>query len=100
MRRTSNADVLILSAENYTAGNPAQDPDGPHYLTYYTDALDELGVDYEIYDVDRHDNRSPDHLGVLSHFDAVIWYLGDDYLTRLPGQPARGRARRGSRSRR
>ena len=31
-------------------------------------------MDYEIYDVDRRDNRSPDHLGVLDHFDAVIWY--------------------------
>jgi hypothetical protein len=87
VRRRSNADVLILSAENYTGGNPTQDPDGPHYLTYYTDALDAAGVDYEIYDVDRRDNRSPDHLGVLSHFDTVIWYTGDDYLTRLPGQP-------------
>jgi hypothetical protein len=86
-RRESDAKVLVLSAENYTGGNPAQDPDGPHYLTYYTDALDELGVDYEIYDVDRRGNRSPDALGVLSHFDAVVWYLGDDYLTRLPGQP-------------
>ena len=44
-------------------------------------------MSYEIYDVDRRDNRSPHHLGVLSHFDAVIWYTGDDYLTRLPGQP-------------
>jgi len=87
VRRRSNADVLILSAENYTGGVPAQDPDGPHYLTYYTDALDANGVDYEIYDVDRRDNRSPHHLGVLSHFDAVVWYTGDDYLTRLPGQP-------------
>ena len=30
-------------------------------------------------------------LGVLSHYDAVIWYTGDDYLTRQPGQPARNR---------
>ena len=44
--------VLILSAENYIAGAPAQDPSGPHYLTYYTDALDALGVKYDIYDVD------------------------------------------------
>jgi hypothetical protein len=87
VRRNSGADVLILSAENYTGNSPVQDEDGPHYLTYYTDALDELGVDYEIYDVDRMGNRSPDHLGVLSHFDAVIWYTGDDYLTRRPGQP-------------
>jgi Arc/MetJ family transcription regulator len=30
---------------------------------------------------------SPDHLGVLSHYDAVIWYTGDDDLTRQTGQP-------------
>ena len=82
------------SDENYTGGVPAQDPDGPHYLTYYTDALDALDVDYEIYDVDARGNRSPDALGVLSHFDAVIWYTGDDYLTRLPNQvPGTGTAR-------
>ena len=27
----------------------------------------------------------PDHLGVLSHYDAVIWYTGDDVITREPG---------------
>jgi murein tripeptide amidase MpaA len=93
-RRESDASVLILSAENYTGGVPAQDPSGPHYLTYYTDALDELGVDYEIYDVDRRGNVAPDALGVLSHFDTVIWYTGDDYLTRRPNQmPGTGTAR-------
>ena len=77
-----------MSAENYTAGNPAQDPNGPHYLSYYTDALDAIGVAYDVYDVDRLGNRSPDFLGVLGHYDAVIWYTGDDLLTRQPGQPA------------
>jgi len=54
VQRRSTADLLILSAENYTAGVPAQDPDGPHYLTYYTDALDELGVDLEKAPTSRH----------------------------------------------
>ncbi len=63
------------------------DTSGPNYLTYYTDALDANGVAYDIYDVDKRGNRSPDWLGVLSHYDAVIWYTGDDYLTRYPGQP-------------
>ena len=35
-------------------------------------------MDYDVYDVDARGNRSPDHLGVLSHYDAVIWYMGDD----------------------
>ena len=53
--------VLILAAEDYLAGNPAQDPDGPHYLSYYTDALDANGVAYDVYDVDRmgHRRRTP-----------------------------------------
>ncbi len=87
--------MLILSAENYTAGNPAYpDTTGPSYLTYYTDALDANGVAYDIYDVDKRGNRSPDWLGVLSHYDAVVWYMGDDYLTRQPGQgPGTGTAR-------
>ena len=84
----SGAKVLILSAENYTGPRPTQDPEGPHYLTYYTDVLDQLGVKYDIYDVDARGNVSPDHLGVLDHYDAVIWYTGDEELTRLPGQPA------------
>ena len=88
-RAESGAKVLILSAENYTAGVPAYpDTTGPSYLTYYTDALEANGVAYDIYDVDKRGNRSPDWLGVLSHYDAVVWYTGDDYLTRLPGQPA------------
>jgi hypothetical protein len=87
-RKESGAKVLILSAENYTAGAPFYaDNTGPAYLTYYTDALDQLGVDYDIYDVDAMGNRSPDFLGVLGHYDAVIWYTGDDLLTRQQGQP-------------
>ena len=38
--------------------------------------------------------QAPDPLGVLAHFDAVIWYTGDDYLTREPGQvPGTGTSR-------
>jgi hypothetical protein len=94
-RSETGAKVLVLSAENYTAGVPAYaDKSGPTYLTYYTDALEANGVAYDIYDVDKRGNRSPDWLGVLSHYDAVLWYLGDDYLTRQPGQgPGTGTAR-------
>ncbi len=93
-RVETGADVLVMSDENYLGGVPAQDPDGPHYLTYYTDALDDLGVDYDIYDVEKRNHQAPDPLGVLSHYDAVIWYTGDDYLSRLPNQgPGTGTAR-------
>jgi murein tripeptide amidase MpaA len=90
----SRNSVLILADENYLAGVPAQDPNGPHYLTFYTDALDALGVGYDVYDVDAQGHRAPHPLGVLGHYDAVIWYTGDDYLTRKPGQgPGTGTAR-------
>ena len=31
--------------------------------------------------------RRPATLGVLSHYDAVVWYTGDDIITREPGFP-------------
>ena len=80
--------VLIMADENYTGPTPDQDPSGPNYLTYYTDALDEAGMSTTTSttsSAQRH--QSPDWLGVLSHYKAVIWYTGDDYLSRLPGQP-------------
>jgi hypothetical protein len=84
--RESAARVLVLADENYTGGNPPQDPNGPHYASYYTAALSDLGVAHDVYDVDAHDTTSPHPLGVLSHFDAVVWETGDDYVTRRPGQ--------------
>jgi hypothetical protein len=38
-----------------------------------------------VYDVDARGRTAPDHLGVLSHYDAVIWYTGDDAVTRRTG---------------
>ena len=32
----------------------------------------------------RQGRKAPDPLGVLSHFDAVIWYTGNDNVTRRP----------------
>lgn len=84
--KDSGARVLIMAAEDYTGPSPAQDKKGPHYLSYYTNALQANGVSYDVYDVDAQDRKAPDALGVLSHYDAVIWYTGDDYLTREPGQ--------------
>ncbi len=68
------------------------------YLSFYTDALTANGVAYDVYDVDANGRTAPDNLGVLSHYDAVVWYTGDDVVTREPGGgPA---TRRGSRCRR
>ncbi|HET7236101.1 MAG TPA: M14 family zinc carboxypeptidase, partial [Actinomycetota bacterium] len=88
--------VLILAAEDYSgaANWPAYPLSGaPHFLSYYTAALDARGTPYDIYDVDAMGRVAPDHLGVLSHYDAVLWYTGNDYLTREPGQaPGTGAA--------
>ena len=66
-------EVLVVAAEDYTGASPVQTA-GPHYLDYYLDALEANGVDVDVYDVDARGRTAPDHLGVLSHYDAVVWY--------------------------
>ncbi len=84
-------DVLVLAAEDRTGA--ANDPPyassaAPNYLSYYTDALTANGLGFDVYDVDANGREAPDHLGVLSHYRAVVWYTGNDYLTREAGQVA------------
>jgi hypothetical protein len=83
-------DVLVLAAEDYTGNSNVfgKGPhDGPQYLDYYRDALQKLGVSYDVYDIDAQNRTAPDYFGVLSHYKAVIWYTGDDLYVRNPGQP-------------
>ncbi|MBB5792008.1 M14 family metallopeptidase [Jiangella mangrovi] len=81
-------DVLILAAEDYTGASPVQPAGGPHHLAAYEEALAANGVGYDLYDVDARGRVAPDALGVLSHYDAVVWYTGDDVVTREPGWAA------------
>jgi Zinc carboxypeptidase len=82
----SGRGVLVLSAEDYTGASPAKPGVmSPEYLSYYTNALNANGVAFDVYDVDFHGRTAPDNLGVLSHYDAVVWYTGDDVVTREPG---------------
>ena len=76
--------LLVVAAEDYSGASPNQTP-GPHYLDYYLDALAANGVAADVYDVDARGRTAPDHLGVLSHYDAAIWYTGDDIVTRETG---------------
>ena len=76
--------VLVVAAEDYTGASPVQPP-GPHYVQYYLDALAANGIAADVYDVDARSRTAPDHLGVLSHYDGVIWYTGDDIVTRKAG---------------
>jgi hypothetical protein len=79
-------DVLVVAAEDYTGASPVQTGvTAPKYLSYYLDALRANGVRADVYDVDARNRTAPDHLGVLSHYDTVIWYTGDDIVTRRAG---------------
>ena len=48
------------------------------------DALKANGINADVYDVDARGRIAPDQLGVLSHYDAAVWYPGDDIVTRPP----------------
>jgi hypothetical protein len=73
--------VLIIANEDYTGYNPEPVPTnaGPKYLDEHVAALEANGVTPDVWDVDA--NGVPHDLGVLSHYDSVLWYLGDNRLT-------------------
>ena len=78
--------VLVVAAEDYTGASPVQDPAGPHFVDTYTDALAANGQQADVYDIDAAGRIAPDALGVLSHYDAVIWETGNDLVTRTAGR--------------
>ena len=81
-------DVLILAAEDVTGVSPAQGVTSAKYADDYAAALSAAGYSSDVYDVDVNSRTQPHHLGVLSHYDAIVWESGDDIITRAPGQPA------------
>ncbi len=82
----SNARVLVLAAEDYSGVSPVyKKNNAPNYLSYYLDALAANGIAADVYDVDANGRKAPSLIGVLSHYKAVIWYTGDDIITREPG---------------
>ena len=90
VRSDSGARVLVLAVEDYSGFSQfpeyAQNKK-PNYLNYYSDALAANGVAHDVYDYDAMGRKAPDPLGVLSHYDAVVWYTGNDNVTRSPNQP-------------
>ena len=81
VRDARRADVLVLADEDYTGVNPTY-PAGtsaPRYAQQYVDAIRANGIRSVVWDVDE--DGVPHDLGVLGHFDAVVWYLGDNRLT-------------------
>lgn len=80
-------DVLVLAAEDVTGASPVQGVTSAKYASAYTKALTEAGRTSDVYDVDKQGRKAPHHLGVLSHYKAVVWETGDDIITRAVGQP-------------
>jgi hypothetical protein len=85
----STNNVLIMAAEDYSGASftpgTVNAPGGPDFLSYYTQALDDNGVGYDVYDVDANGRKAATYLGVLSHYKSVIWYTGNDAIPREPG---------------
>ncbi|MGW0663173.1 M14 family zinc carboxypeptidase [Streptodolium elevatio] len=75
------ADVLVIANEDYKGVNPTYPPgtNAPKYANEYLDAVRAAGSKPALWDVDQ--QGVPDALGVLGHFKAVVWYLGDNRLT-------------------
>ena len=74
--------VLVVAAEDYTGASPVQGVPAPQYASTYVNALAANGIAADVYDVDANGRKAPDALGVLSHYDAVVWETGDDIVTR------------------
>ena len=80
-------DVLILAVEDVTGISPAQaGATSAKYADEMAAALTAAGRTSDVYDFDTQDRKAPHHLGVLSHYDAVLWETGDDIILRAPGQ--------------
>ena len=79
----SGADVLVVADEDTTGVNPDY-PAGTtaKYPDDYGAALDANGISHDTWDVDA--QGVPHPLGVLDHYDAVVWELGDNRLTQDP----------------
>ena len=80
----TGAQALIIANEDYTGVNPTYPAgtDSPKYVDDYAAALDANGISHDTWDVDA--QGVPHPLGVLGHYDAVVWELGDNRLTMDP----------------
>ena len=84
VEQDTGADVLVIANEDYTGVNPTY-PAGtnePKYDEAYVAAVEAAGYSADVWDVDA--DGIPHDLGVLSHYDAIVWYLGDNRITQDP----------------
>ncbi len=53
------------------------DDNQPDVRSYYTDALDALGVAYDVWDTEHSDNEPS--ADFLANYETVVWFTGDAY---------------------
>ena len=84
LARDTGDEVLIIANEDYTGVNPTYPAgtDAPKYVREHRRAIRQAGYRSDVWDVDR--RGVPHDLGVLDHYDAVLWYLGDNRITQDP----------------
>ena len=77
-------DVLVIANEDYEGVNPTYPPSvtAPKYDEAHVQAIEDAGYSADVWDVSA--QGVPHDLGVLNHYDAVLWYLGDNRLTQDP----------------
>jgi Zinc carboxypeptidase/Immune inhibitor A-like, MAM domain len=80
------SDVLIVAAEDTTGISPVQGVRTAQYADEYASSLEAAGYSSDVYDFDTMGRQAPHHLGVLSHYDAVVWETGNDIILRSRGQ--------------
>jgi hypothetical protein len=76
-------DVLVV-ADNSPGSVLGGETPADAYLPYYTDAIESNGYSWDLYQVED-SGAAPDALGVLGHYDAVVWYTGDKLVTDYQG---------------
>lgn len=84
--RDIGGDVLVLAVEDVTGLSPTQTGTAAKYADEVSAALAAAGRSSDVYDFDTRGRKAPHHLGVLSHYKAVVWETGDDVIVRAPGQ--------------
>jgi hypothetical protein len=78
--------VLVLAVEDVTGISPVQGVPNAKYAGQITASLSAAGYSTDVYDFDVMGRKAPHHLGVLSHYRAVVWETGDDFIHRAVGQ--------------
>ena len=83
LRSDTGDPVLVLADEDYSGALPNY-PQGLEFVAQHTAALTAAGYASDVWDTDKGADGVPHPLGVLSHYDAVVWYTGANRITADP----------------